>query len=279
MRQRASYHLGYARSAAESRYPGLWRSLAAAWVPALGPTGSFLPNIARPDWGTFENGLLPSEYSVNEGGMCLNTTYAASNGKRVNFGSPSYINPSTAFDKGVTLSCWFKRTVTSQYSGLLSKGTAFGGNVYSDMDIGISNGNAYWFEICKPGTQFFVSTGSFTSTDVTLWTSTWTGDTATNGVRIYINGNPNPVGTGTCTLSYSDMSDRHSWHLPAKELGNEGFIYFSAIHTRVLTLNEIRQMYEIGPTGMFARRPVYGKAPVVASVIASGANMMMGVSV
>lgn len=44
-----SYGQGFARSAGESAYPGLWKGLIGAWVPALGPTGTTLL-----DWGPFK---------------------------------------------------------------------------------------------------------------------------------------------------------------------------------------------------------------------------------
>jgi len=45
-RGRPSYHQGFARSAGESAYPGLWQGLIGAWVPALGPTGNILRDVS-----------------------------------------------------------------------------------------------------------------------------------------------------------------------------------------------------------------------------------------
>ena len=41
-----SHARGYARNAAESENPGLWRGLVRAWVPSLGPTGGTLRDSA-----------------------------------------------------------------------------------------------------------------------------------------------------------------------------------------------------------------------------------------
>ena len=41
-----SYQRGYARSAEESRYPGLWKGLVGLWIPGLGPTGSTLRDVS-----------------------------------------------------------------------------------------------------------------------------------------------------------------------------------------------------------------------------------------
>lgn len=48
--RRPSYQQGFARSAAESAYPQLWRGLVGAWVPSLGPTGGTLY-----DWSGYRN--------------------------------------------------------------------------------------------------------------------------------------------------------------------------------------------------------------------------------
>jgi len=43
---RPSHQTGFARSAGKSAYPGLWRGLVGAWVPALGPTGGTLVDVS-----------------------------------------------------------------------------------------------------------------------------------------------------------------------------------------------------------------------------------------
>lgn len=42
-----SYSQGYARSAGESAFPGFWRGLVGAWVPALGVAGEKLQDVSR----------------------------------------------------------------------------------------------------------------------------------------------------------------------------------------------------------------------------------------
>ena len=49
-----TYAQGYARDAGEALYPGLWRGLVGAWIPALGPTGGVLPDIS----GHGKNGIV-----------------------------------------------------------------------------------------------------------------------------------------------------------------------------------------------------------------------------
>ena len=43
---RPSYKSGFARSAADSAYPGLWNGLVGAWVPSIGNNGSVVRNLA-----------------------------------------------------------------------------------------------------------------------------------------------------------------------------------------------------------------------------------------
>ena len=53
---RPSWKSGFARSAAESAYPGLWEGLQGLWVPALGPTGLALFDVSgRKNHGTLTN--------------------------------------------------------------------------------------------------------------------------------------------------------------------------------------------------------------------------------
>jgi len=57
---RPSYKSGFARSAAESAYPGLWKNLSGAWCPALGNTGTTIHNRS-PDSGIPDCSLTNTE--------------------------------------------------------------------------------------------------------------------------------------------------------------------------------------------------------------------------
>ncbi len=53
---RPSWKQGFARNAAESAYPGLWKGLVGAWVPSLGVTGLTLRDVSgRHNHGTLTN--------------------------------------------------------------------------------------------------------------------------------------------------------------------------------------------------------------------------------
>lgn len=57
-----SWKQGFARSAAESRNPGLWKGLVGLWMPMLGPTGSTLFDLSgRCNESTFAGTLNPTE--------------------------------------------------------------------------------------------------------------------------------------------------------------------------------------------------------------------------
>ena len=66
-----SYASGFARSAAESANPGLWKGLVGAWVPALGVTGSVLHNATTySSHGTLIN-MEASDWMVGQAGYAL----------------------------------------------------------------------------------------------------------------------------------------------------------------------------------------------------------------
>ncbi len=69
-----TYAQGFARSAAESANPGLWKELVGLWLPALGPTGLTLRDVSGHnghtsltggDWGNFDRwGITSRGYAV-----------------------------------------------------------------------------------------------------------------------------------------------------------------------------------------------------------------------
>jgi len=65
---RPSIKSGYARSAAESAYPGLWRGLNAAAVPGLGNTGDTLHDFGPRNWDVAWAGTAGiTEWAVKDG--------------------------------------------------------------------------------------------------------------------------------------------------------------------------------------------------------------------
>jgi len=67
-----SYAQGFARCAAESEYPGLWHRLRAAWVSALGNTGSSVHNVVSGGEPMVMQNMVPSAaWAVGQHGWYL----------------------------------------------------------------------------------------------------------------------------------------------------------------------------------------------------------------
>ncbi len=74
-----SWKSGFARNAAESAYPGLWKGLISAWFPSLGPTGLTLRDISgRENHGTLENMDPATDWVTTERGWALDFLAASS---------------------------------------------------------------------------------------------------------------------------------------------------------------------------------------------------------
>ena len=70
-RSEPSYRNGFARSAAESASPNLYKGLVGAWVPAMGPTGMTLRDIVGENHGTLTNMDPATDWVVGEKGYAI----------------------------------------------------------------------------------------------------------------------------------------------------------------------------------------------------------------
>ena len=75
-----SYKAGYAKSAAESAYPELWRNLIRAWVPALGNGGTSLRELI-----TKSQDAIQGTFSESTWGMSANGAYVFFDGTDSNY--------------------------------------------------------------------------------------------------------------------------------------------------------------------------------------------------
>ena len=84
---RPSYQQGFARNAAESANPGLWKGLVGAWVPMLGITGATIHDIVAKNnasfQGTYDSNVWSSNESINLDGT--SGEYFNSNNQRLLF--------------------------------------------------------------------------------------------------------------------------------------------------------------------------------------------------
>lgn len=67
--EQPSYHQGYARHAAESRAPYLWKGKVGHWVPSLGPTGDMLFDVSgNRNHGAVSNAVLSTFWVIGRHG-------------------------------------------------------------------------------------------------------------------------------------------------------------------------------------------------------------------
>jgi hypothetical protein len=111
-----TYGTGFARTAADSEAPELWRGLIGAWLPFLGPTGDTLH-----DWGggkfsgTLTSMELAADWVVDDGGYALAFD-----------GSAEYVNiPDTAKlrpgESEWSISLWFWAANATQVGPIMCK--------------------------------------------------------------------------------------------------------------------------------------------------------------
>ena len=233
----------------ESTVPRLWDGVVGAWCPSLGPTGSRLHDFSRfGNWGTLTNMDPPTDWVVSGGEYGLDFD-GVNDG--VSLGTNERLNPSQ-----YCVSLWFTPNVV----------TAGQKSIYSQIDstgnIGKAirrNANKLEFTVAGNGSVYRVWTSNTTYT-ATLTHAVVSWDSA-GTPRMWING----VESGV-TLAASAGT------LPAPAaqplyLGCDGAfgqtdpnynfagVVFSATHwNRLLSPNEVAELYILGRGGMFQRR-------------------------
>ena len=230
-----SWKQGFARSAAESEYPNLWKGLIGLWVPALGPTGLTLRDVSG--WannGTLTNMLPATAWMAGRLGYCLD--YPAAN-DTVNI-TPITLSPP------LSLSLWVQHV---SYNGNWNIIAGDGWNNY----IGRKDDGS--FRVVAGGNGRLIATDTMT-TGWELWTVTY--DNA--NWLFYINGvyKNNAAGIGDTFILEkfgSLLNAYHSFRLA------EQFV-----HNRVLPTSEIQHLYTIPHALTTLRRPVYPAAVVPA---------------
>ena len=256
-----TYQTGFARHAAESRAPDLWRGLVAAYLPFLGPTG-----LTLRDWsgyqhhGTLTNMAL-TDWTISGEGMSL--AFDMDGG----IGTYDYINtgtychnpqgtivwmqyPHTAFDEGVIHGLWGESNGESAPTlefQLYSNGDIYAGfyNTGQDSRVIIAATAANW-------PQYEWSIYAFT------WQSGGYTRLYHRGIEIGNNGGGTIVQTNMETMRIGHRGSRL-----IADVGFDGQIGFFLVYNRALYASELMQQHT-DPYAMWevARRPIW-KAPVV----------------
>jgi hypothetical protein len=228
----------------ESAHMDLWDGVVGYWAPCLGPTGTRLHDVSRyNNWGTLTNMDPPTDWVIGGGQYALDFD-----------GSNDYVTgpaPSLALPAPFTVSFWYYPRSRNAYAGIVSTMT-----VYSEADSngwviqdGAAAGAGSIGVIC--GGSQLRTTGS--NSVLNTWQQ-YTAVVSGSGSAIYRNGVLQASGT-TGTASYTGT--------PAIKIGSfvtaSGFsnalIDDVIVHRRLLSVNTIVRLYNLGRGGMLDRRP------------------------
>lgn len=268
MINRPSYKSGFAKSAGESRFPGLWRGLVGAWLPALGQV-ELLRNIGG---GKYDASLVGSPawvFSRLGGAFQL---VDASN-QYIDCGIISEINGISHMSVGM----WFKKDA-------LAKTVAAGNVTAVDANrgwfINVHSSGVLNMRVDLGGSYI---TYTWDSAEWTYVVLVYDGTQATDltKLKMFINGLQVPATVGTAGVDTvtptSEVSSRFGM-LGAYALQSDGQIAMGQIWNRTLSPNEINLLYK-RPLGMLEKdRPII--ATSIAPVITGppvGSLSMMGV--
>lgn len=245
-----TYGQGFARNAAQSEYPELWRGLVGLWSPSLGPTG-----LTLRDWsgyqkdGTLTNMDAATDWIASEKGWALD--YDGSNDSVL----ISNANELTLVGSDLTVTAWIKMTTNSSFRGII-------GNDFVD---------GWWFNIDDGLIAFFSrGTGAFALANVTggsVPLNTWshvavTWENATKTVNGYYNG----IEGISDTVQNVFVDGGNTFYIGIDSRDGLGFAFQGqigdiAIYDHILSHNEIAQMYA-GANPLILRERGVVKVPV-----------------
>ena len=249
----------------ESAYPELWDGVVGAWCPSLGPTGLKLHDHSRyNNWGTLTNMDAATDWVVSGGQYGLDydgTNDWVSVPRQAAFGSTQWR----------TLSAWVNARTFDGFSDGVSG--------FNDiMSCDFIGGTREWVLLtetdatltdAKLSMRIFGTGGG----EVSAWTpeiilaNEWThvavtqdGSYTFGGYSMYINGKPQTltnISSGTFTAPSVGTSNLGIGRRPGNsgiDVHWNGLIDDCAIWTRVLSPNQIMQLYLLGRGGMYERR-------------------------
>ena len=240
----------------ESEHARLWDGVVGAWCPSLGPTGSRLHDHSRfNNWGTLTNMDNATDWVVDGGQYALDFD-----------GSNDYVTipDSRAFFSGqqLSVSCWVKRNTTGVTYELVNKWLSTQTSNEDGYLFRWFNDNKLRFSIANGGTNYgqFQATTANTSIEwnhvAVVHEFGTTGKTA-----LYLNGT---AIAASWTSGGTQVPDSDATNSPINfgTLRYQGgpFNFLAGqlddvqIRSRIMTANEVRDLYLLGRGGMFERR-------------------------
>lgn len=239
----------------ESAYPHLWDGVVSAWCPSLGPTGDRLHNLSRyNNWGTLTNMDPATDWVVSSGQYCLDFD-----------GVNDYVSAANtqafASNTQLTASIWVKRNAAGVYGELVNKWLSTATANEDGWLLRWDNGNKLLFTIANSGNY-----GQFQATNANTSTA-WNhvaivhefGTTARTA--LYLNGatiaaswttGGTQIPDGDATASPITVAALRYQGGPFNHLA--GQLDDWAVYNRILTPNEIQQLYLLGRAGIYERR-------------------------
>ena len=257
---RPSYGQGFARSAGQSAYPGLWKGLVGAWVPAIGVTGNTLFDMS----GNRRNGVIT-------GALWKPTTegYALDfNGTSDDVSIDHHADLTFTNDDPFSISVWFRTTGTSNEI-LVSKLSSLVG-----YELVVATFGQLRVHLIGSWSADRIQKQTDAGYDDGEWhhgVLTYDGSSTAAGTLLYVDGSLQADSTTVDALSLTLAS---SGQLRLSERGDGGSngdvdIFSVSIYRRVLTPNQIRTLYEV-PLAPFRLR----MNPALLSVPAAGGTLL-----
>lgn len=245
-RGRPSYHQGFARSAGESAYPGLWKDLRGAWIPSLGPTGTTLRDVSGYGaHGTLTNMDPSDDWRISERGYILN--YDGSTNEHVLIGNPAHLQ----ITGHITVQAWVRFTSDNANTGVVSKwGTTTNRNFRLIFSLTESNSGAFTVQSGNNTFSALNTTTNYNDGEWHLMTGRW------NGANVLFDMD---AGTGdsvvgdalTAALDNNTIEVQIGKYNAFEFIGDIGPVF---IWARSITNNEMLTEY-VHPVAPFILRP------------------------
>jgi len=256
----------------ESIVPELWDGVVGAWAPCLGPTGSRLHDMSRrSNWGTLTNMDNATDWVVSDGQYALDF-----DGSNDSVGMGTAINSLTL--REMSVACWVSfRTFSKQFGMMMAGNITAGTSASFVLEFGRTANRISWLQ---SGFDPAATVGAGSISD-SLWhscvgvrsgaTGAWTITLAVDNVISSHNVSTNPSALsslGQLRLGWTDYGANLNGKMDDIKIWN-----------RSLSIQEIRQLHQLGRGGMYQRRrrsriyiPQFG----FQAAWARGSNVLLG---
>lgn len=252
---RPSYHQGFARSAGESKHPGLWKGLVGVWCPFLGVTGNrLIDQSAYRNDGTLTDMDPATDWVIDENGYALDFD-----------GSNDYVSMSTGLISSYPVSfvSWVKTSDSATRGrSFLSIGSSV--TIHNFVQLQFSSAHEIVWSIrdVSAGTQ--MTTVSPDTYNDGIWHLAAGVSKASNDHELFIDGIS--VNTSSTNEGMPSLLDQTSMGALNRVIAGNFFpgqIGLSQIYNRALSPLEIFQLYT-NPYAIFELRDdIYGFVPTV----------------